>query len=763
MTASNGMNVTAEDCLPQVEGELAAAGLEGAVRILRDRWGVPHVRAGSARDAFFAQGFCLGQERMWQIELYRQMAHGRAAALLNEGLLRIDRLNRRMGYGRDAATEWEEQSDDARMILQAYADGINAAIEAGPKPLEFHVLDHEMAAWSPVDSLAILKMVSANIQWSLKISNAQLAAKFGVEAAQALIPDVPDGGAMITPAGATWANGANGRHAWQDAIEALAAEPGMRRGGADGSNCWVIDGTHTASGAPIVCGDPHLSLSVPAQWYLMHIECDEFSVAGPCSPGYPGPVYYGHNGRVAWTMTHAQGDRWDVYRERIAPSAEPSAEFRGEQRPLQRREELIEVRGAEPVTETVWSTGHGPVVQGDPTSDDEVLAARFALAEPCHDFDGMLPIFRAATIGEAREGFQRYDSISGNFAFADRDGDIGYQYTGRTPRRPAALAPVPGWDGAHEWDGDVPADELPQETNPEGGVIITANNRTTTPDYPHYLSWTQTPFRADRLRELLRDRDDWTAEAMIEVQSDQTSLHARNLAACAAAAPSDDPAVRELQSLLGDWDARLARDSAAGLVYHELCEQVARRTVRRFFDTPSRIAPGAPDERRIVHEQLTRNSALTLPDGQGWDDVLVDALAETGRVLRERHGADPSGWRYGDAHKILWKHNLGRDPEGAAMFNVGEIETGGDDHTPNNAGTVYGRPGDHGTSFRQILDLQNLNGARVCIPPGNSGRPGSPHYRDHLERWRDVEYFPLYMEWPDIESNAESDLRLMPR
>ena len=760
MTASNGTNVTAEDCLPQVEGELAAAGLEGAVRIVRDRWGVPHVRAGSARDAFFAQGFCLGQERMWQIELYRQMAHGRAAALLNEGLLRIDRLNRRMGYGRDAAAEWEEQSDDARMILQAYADGVNAAIEAGPKPLEFHVLDHEMSPWSPVDSLAILKMVSANIQWSLKISNAQLAAKFGVEAAQALIPDVPDGGAMITPAGAAWTNG---RHAWQDAIEALAAEPGMRRGGADGSNCWVIDGAHTASGAPIVCGDPHLSLSVPAQWYLMHIECDEFSVAGPCSPGYPGPVYYGHNGRVAWTMTHAQGDRWDVYRERVAPGAEPSAEFRGERRPLQRREELIEVRGGEPVTETVWSTGHGPVVQGDPTSDEEVLAARFALAEPCHDFDGMLPIFRAATIGEAREGFQRYDSISGNFAFADREGDIGYQYTGRTPRRAAALAPVPGWDGAHEWDGDVPADELPQETNPEDGVIITANNRTTTPDYPHYLSWVQTPFRADRLRELLRGRDDWTAEAMVEVQSDQTSLHARNLAARAAAAPSDEPAVRELQALLGGWDARLSRDSAAGLVYHELCEQVARRTVRRFFDTPSRIAPGAPDERRIVHEQLTRNSALTLPDGQNWDDVLVDALAETGRVLRARHGANRSGWRYGDAHKILWKHNLGRDPEGAAMFNVGEIETGGDDHTPNNAGTVYGRPGDHGTSFRQILELQNLNGARVCIPPGNSGRPGSPHYRDHLERWRDVEYFPLYTEWPDIESNAESDLRLAPR
>ncbi len=763
MAATQDTTVRAEDCLPPVDGELEAEGLDGAVRITRDRWGIPHVRAGSARDAFFAQGFCLGQERTWQVELYRQMAHGRAAALLNEGLLRIDRLNRRMGYGRDAAAEWEEQSDDARMILQAYADGINAALAIGPKPLEFHRLDHEMSPWSPVDSLAILKMVSANIHWSSKIGNARLAAQLGGDAAAALIPDVPEGGAMITPAGAAWRNG---RHAWEDELRALQAEPGMRRGGADGSNCWVIDGAHTASGMPLVCGDPHLSLSVPAQWYLMHIECDEFTVAGPCSPGYPGPVYYGHNGRVAWTMTHAQGDRWDVYRERIAhdkAGGAPQAEYRGEPRTLHRRDELIEVRGGEPVTETVWSTEHGPVVQGDPTSDDEVLAARFALAEPCRDFDGMLPIFRAATIAEARQGFQRYDSISGNFCFADRDGNIGYQYTGRTPKRPAALAPVPGWDGAHEWDGEVPADELPQETNPEHGLIITANNRTTTPDYPHYLSWSQTPFRADRLRELLSGRDDWSADAMIEIQADQTSLHARHLAARAAAAPGDDPQVRELQQLLADWDARLSRDSAAGLVYHELCEQLARRTVRRFFDAPSRVVPGAPDERRILHEQLVHNSPLTLPDGQNWDDALTDALAETARLLRERHGSDPGAWRYGDAHKILWKHNLGRDPEGAATFNVGEIETGGDDMTPNNAGTLYGQPGDHGTSYRQIFDLQQLNGAQVCLPPGNSGRPGSPHYQDHLKRWRDVEYFPLYTEWPDIESNAESTLKLTPR
>ena len=480
---------------------------------------------GQRARPFFAQGFCLGQERTWQIELYRHMAHGRAASMLNQGLLRMDRLNRRMGYGRDAAAEWEEQSDDARMILQAYADGVNAAVAAGPKPLEFELLGHEDGAVVTVDSLAILKMVSSNVHWSMKISNSRLAARLGVEAATALIPDVPEGGAMITPAGASWANG---RHAWEDELLALTSEPGRRRGGADGSNCWVIDGAAYGVGLADRVRRPHLSLSVPAQWYLMHIECDEFTVAG-LAIGLPGPGLLGHNGHVAWTMTHAQGDRWDVYRERVSGGAEPVAEYSGESRPLQRREELIEVRGGEDVTETMWSTDHGQVVQGDPTRDDEVLAARFALSEPCRDFDALLPILRAKTIGEARPGFQRYESISGNFCFADRDGSIGYQYTGRTPRRPAALAPVPGWDGGHEWDGEVAADELPQETNPEHGVIITANNRTTTPEYPHYLSWSQTPFRADRLRELLSGRDDWTAEEMVRVQSDQTSL------ACASA------------------------------------------------------------------------------------------------------------------------------------------------------------------------------------------------------------------------------------
>ena len=748
--------------LPQIDGELAVEGSDAPITITVDRWGVPHARAQSARDAFFAQGYCMGQERGWQIELYRHMAHGRAAALLNKGLLRIDRLNRTLGFGRDAAREWEVQSDDARMILQAYADGVNAAVAAGPAPVEFGLLEHEMQPWTPVDSLAILKMVSANIQWSTKIGNAEIAARLGVEAVQALTPDVPPDGALIAPAGASWANGA---HAFADALADLEQEPGTRRGGLDGSNCWVIDGAHTASGKPLVVGDPHLAFSVPPQWFVVHMECPEFNVAGPCNPGYPGPVYYGHNTQVAWTMTHAQGDRWDVYRERIVRNGSgPEAEWLDGAEPLQRRDEVIEIRGEESVTQTVWSSRHGPIVSGDPESDDEVMAARFALADPCHDFDGLLTVLTADNIHTARDGFRRYDSISGNFCFADQQGAIGYQYTGRVPVRPAKLTPVPGWDGVHEWDGEVPADELPQDLNPESGVIITANNRTTTDDYPHYLTFSQTPYRADRLRELLRGRDDWSPEDMPQVQSDQTSLHARFIAQRVGAAELNgaSDSAGDLRAMLAAWDGHLDLDSAAGLLYQELCQQMIQRTVRAYFDAPGRLIASSFDELRILHEQLRSDSSLTLPDGQTWDDVIAESLAAAGEALAERHGADRSVWRYGDAHSVTWRHNLGRDPERAARFNVGDFSKGGDGNTPNNATGLVGQPADHGVSYRQIFDLANLNGARIVLPPGNSGRPDSPHYSDHIHKWLEMEYFPLYIEWADIEANAEGTLTLRP-
>ena len=209
---------------------------------------------------------------------------------------------------------------------------------------------------------------------------------------------------------------------------------------------------------------------------------------------------------------------------------------------------------------------------------------------------------------------------------------------------------------------------MPQDLNPAAGVIITANNRTTTDDYPYYLSFSQTPYRADRLRELLQGRDDWSPEDMPEVQSDQTSLHARFIAQRISQANVGNGAAAQMQSMLAEWNGHMAIDSAEALVYYEFCERLIALTVRPYFNAPARIAQSSYEEMRILHEQLKLNSTLTLPNGQSWDEAIAEALATTESVLADRHGDDRSRWQFGDAHPVTWRHNLGRDPERAARF-----------------------------------------------------------------------------------------------
>ncbi len=748
-----------EECLAVHSGETRVDGLDGPITIVRDRWGIPHIRAGSTHDAFFAQGFCMAQDRAWQIELIRQMAHGRAAGLLNRGLLGLDIQNRTLGFGRLAEAEWAQQGAGARLVLEAYAAGINAAIRTQPVPFEFRAIGHEMQPWSPVDSLAIIKLVNSGQQWASKLKFGQVAAALGAAAVDALLPEVPVGAALIVPSGASWTGQP---HPFREDIVRAMGEPDGPLASGGGSNCWVIHGSRTASGAPLVAGDPHLQMTLPGQWYVVHMECPEFTAAGPCNPGYPGPVFYGHNTKVAWTMTHAQGDRWDLYRERIRRGGNgPEVLFRGEWAPLARLDERFEVRGGEAVTAPVWSTRHGPVVFGDPARDQEVIAARWGLAEPAHDTEAMVAMLRASSAGEAGTALRRYDSVSGNYCFADTAGDIGYQYVGRIPKRPAWLVPVPGWTGAHEWDGSVAKADLPAEDNPANGYLLTANNRTTTPGYPHYLTYMASRFRADRLRELIESTPRFGVDDMRRLQADQVSIQAREIAAAVVSVATTTEPARGLQVLLHGWDGHLAVDSPAALALDAICEALGARTVRAYFgQVPQTSDITLMEERRILHANLTSRSLLFLGEDANWDEAVDRALQAAAEALEARYGKDTAGWRWGSAHTIHWRHNLGRDDQLAAALNLPPLPVGGDANTPFNTSAERDGKVAVGVSYRQVFDLADLNAARICIPPGNSGQPGSPHYADNVERWRDVEYHPLYIKWDDIEANAEARLVL---
>jgi penicillin amidase len=504
-------------------------------------------------------------------------------------------------------------------------------------------------------------------------------------------------------------------------------------------------------------------MTLPGQWYVTHMECPEFTAAGPCNPGYPGPLFYGHNTHVAWTMTHAQGDRWDIYRERVRQGANgPEYLFEGDWYPFERREETYAVRDGADEVRTLWLTRHGPVLSGNPETDEEVLAARWGLEEPAHDIDSVLAVLHARSAAEARAGFRQYESVSGNFCFADTAGDIGYQYAGRIPKRPAWFVPVPGWTGDHEWDGYIPVDELPAEDNPAAGYVMTANNRTTTPDYPHYLTYMASRFRADRLRELIDATPQFAPGDMRRLQSDVTSVGARGLAAIFAGVTVSDADAQRLQQLFRGWDAALTPESAAALAYDAVCDALTARTLRACYDrVPGGVTFTHYELRRMLIDEVTSRSPATLVDVASWDDAIAAALTESAGTLHERYGADPAAWRWDARHQARWRHNLGRDRQFASL-NLEPIGAGGDGTTPFATTSDFDGSVIAGVSYRQVFDLSDLNAAQICIPPGNSGQPGSPHYSDNTDRWRDVEYHPLYIDWGDIAANSEATLTLRP-
>jgi penicillin amidase len=397
---------------------------------------------------------------------------------------------------------------------------------------------------------------------------------------------------------------------------------------------------------------------------------------------------------------------------------------------------------------------------GDPLHDSEVLAARWAMSDPGFDFAGLLKLYAATTASEARAAIREYDSISGNFCFADTAGDIGYQYSGRVPRRPAYLVPVPGWDGEHEWQGWIAKEELPWQQNPDTGYIATANNRPAPADYPHYLSLGGATARADRLNEVLRSRDVWSPQDMPSIQGDLVSPVARTLVARYLSVAASSEAGRHLQDLMRGWDLSVEVDSRAALVYMEVTQQLIALTVASIDDDDSNAE--TPDRRTLLLRVLRLDDRSFLGSFASWDEAVARALEDASASLVVKYGSDEGRWRWGEAHWMTWRHNLGRDPKLADVLNLPDTPVGGDGATLWATQARYGRGSDHGVSYRQVFDMSALNGSPIVMPPGNSGQPGSAHYADSVEMWRALEYHPLYFEWADIEANAEAEQALVP-
>ena len=746
--------------LPQVKGAIELDGLEGRVRVRRDRWGVPHVEADAAHDLYFAQGFVHGQDRLWQMDFYRRVVQGRVAEFAGPEGLPIDRLVRTFGIRRVAEREEAELDPRLRALLERFCAGVNAAAaSARAMPFELQLLRLRFEPWRPVDILSLGKLLAFGLStnWERELLRADMVRTLGPELTAKLDPTYPADNPVVTQE--AWSGDGLAIVEQIDAVRrslGLAAE-------ASGSNNWAVSGKLSATGTPLIAGDPHLPPSMPGIWYQVGLGHGGRSVRGASMPGMPG-IYMGQNDDVCWTFTNVMADVEDLFVERVEGDRYL---FEDEWRPLGIVREEIAVKGrAAPEVLDVRITHHGPIVNEALGADEaEPLAlAWLALREPTA-FAGMFELLEIASGPELVVKLSGHTAPASNLIWADRHGSIGYKLIGRLPRRRGDCPdlPKPGWTGEYEWEGTIPYEELPETIDPESGYLVTANNRIVGDEYPHHITseWLD-GFRAKRIEQLLAESDEHDLASFEAMQSDNLSLP--GIEAAARLARLHPRGQREISAIerLRSWDGRLDPETIAGTIYQAFILRLAREVTRsaigdrdlseRYLDradngfTPHTTSPWR------WHSHLMRlweegDEELI---GRPWDELVLEALAGALDDLGERFGPDPEGWRWGRVHEMEFPHPLGeanallrrllnrRLRAGGAQETVSQIA-----YDPNDPYRAVWAP-----SWRMVADPADPERSRWQMFTGQSGHPASPHYDDLQPDWLEGRTQPMRGEGP---------------
>jgi penicillin amidase len=782
--------LVAPRAFPQVDGTLQVEGLDGPVDIYRDSYGIPHIYASTEHDLLLANGFVHAQDRFWQMDFQRRLSTGRLSEVLGEGLLDIDRYFRTLGLHRAASVEAEALEEAELEAFGAYAEGVNAYLEThnGPRGLEFTILGlqgtrFDPDSWDPFHSLVTGKLLA----WFLRsnsdqeLARAHIAARLGTPAIEELMPAYDSEHPIIVSSilSETTLESvpeiAFGRYPWVS-------------GSGLGSNSTVISGDRTTTGAPLLANDPHLGIQMPSIWYEVGLHCVPvtsecgLNVVGSSIPGIPG-VLIGHNDRIAWGLTFLTGDHEDYFVERLNPENPNQYEYRGEWLDMEILREEIKVAGQdEPVIIDVRKTHHGPIINDVAAGVEqewsygwEPLAYSWTALEPGTIHKSLLRLNRAQNWDEFRDALQYWDVAGENAVYADVDGNIGYQATGRYPIRTRSdgTMPVPGWTGEFEWDEFIPYEQLPSVFNPPEGYIATANNAVVGADYPYLIGvdWDR-GYRALRLVELLEADASISVQDLQTIQRDSNSLYAQDILHHFLSLQPTDETQRKALDILRAWDGREDRDSAGAAIFETLRLQLVSNM---FADELGEQLLGRASEQALF---LAARNMLNEPDSawfdntqtseiEGREQILVQTLEETIDELLDTLGKDPASWRWGDLHQATFE-SLTLGQSGIApiewIFNRGPYEVDGGLETLFRSRYNINEP--FGvialSSYLQIVDLDDMSRSLSMHTTGQSGHPFNTHYDDMIDPWRNHQYHPMLWYRAQVETAAESHLQLMP-
>lgn len=774
---------------PQTDGELHLSGLQAAVTVIRDDRGVPHIYASNPHDLFMAQGFVHAQDRFWQMEFWRRIGEGRLSELFGKSSLGQDRFLRTMGIKRSAELSWEMLDADTQAALQAYAAGINIYIDQNKKklPLEFRVLGltgvkFTPEPWTPLNTLTWTTMMSFDLggNYDQELERAELLARYGEAWMRELTAyDYPADRPFILPDFVAWEK--------VDTVDIARLPEGLIFGAGEGlgSNNWVVSGSKTETGMPLLADDPHLSIQMPSIWYENGLHCQPvgpdcpYNVVGFVFASAPG-VVIGHNDHIAWGVTNAYPDVQDLYIERINPDNPNQYESNGQWQDLAISHDAIVVAGQdEPEPLTIRRTQHGPILNDVAYGAEnnwaygwQPLSLRWTALEGNRVPQAILQLNRAQDWESFRVALHYWDAPSQNFVYADTAGNIGYQMPGAIPlrRNSDGLLPVPGWSGEYEWQEYVDFESLPMAFNPPAGYIITANNQVV--DFDDYPFLTRhegsTGDRAQRIVEMIEAKQKLSIADFQAMHGDNANLLAHDLIPLLRGLNLDRPEVAAARDRLLAWDLQQDMDSPEAVFFEAF-----------WYHLPTALFADELND-MIRRDRALVRALLQDPAAHWWDDVYTPAVESRDQILAQalndgydlaaaKLGDDAGKWRWGALHTATFRNQtLGQSGIGPieSIFNRGPVETAGGSEIVN--ATSWSTSADAlfqvraVPSLRIIIDLADFNRSISANTTGQSGHPYHPHYDDQIEDWRFIRYHPLLWERGQIETNAAGTLILKP-
>jgi len=724
----------ARAALPPYEGTVVVPALKQPVTVRRDRWGVPHITANSIQDVYVAQGFVAASDRLFQIEASYRTSSGTLSELIGEDGIDADRWARLQGRSRHHEYVATRLDDLSIEIWQAWLAGVHAFIDSMPAlPPEYVLLDATPSLPQGDDAparMASVLVAAEQVGWHSVLLRTRLAAALGPEAAGVLLPGWPNE-PMGIRAGGPMPTGA------------LQPPPVLDQG----SNAWAIHGSRTQTGKPIVAYDPHLAFTTPG-WTEFHLTAPGFGVAGATNPAFP-VVVAGHTDFHAWGITSALGNKTEVYLERLSDDGTATL-YDGRWEPIVIHREEIAVRGqADPVVIESRGTHNGPIVAD--------AGPGHAYSVAYSSLDGLGPgvlhrMAEARSWAQFRAALRDVDFIHWNIVYGDAHGDIGYQLTGPWPRRRHGDGTVPscGWLPEHQWDGHIPFDELPTVTNPAQGYVASSNNRPVDESYAYALGRDfAPPWRIRRVTEVLSTEPLHTVEVSQRLQADTVSDLARELSRrLVATTPADARQGRAVELLQG-WDGALAADSAAAALYKRWTHHLVATVFGGLLDADL-LRDYASAESHLP-EILDRPPVFLFgPRGsQARDEAVRRAL----ELALDELGDDPTRWRWGDHHRVEFRHSLVPD------IVAGVAPVGGDGTSP--AATSHPRDSAVATGggvWRAVIDLADIDRSTGVLTTGTSGNPASPHFADQFDLWIAGAQHPL--PWTDTAVDAVTVARL---